>query len=77
MAQLGVLRAPQLIEQGFFADAADAGGYLRQMEALHADPSRKDLAYRLGIGADVLDRRVRTCEVRNWLDRLVKPSARR
>jgi GMP synthase (glutamine-hydrolysing) len=77
VARLGVLRAPQLIEQGFFADAADAQGFLQQLEALHADRSRKDLAYRLAAGADVLDADMRTREVRNWLDRLVKPAMRR
>jgi GMP synthase (glutamine-hydrolysing) len=77
VARLGVLRAPQLTEQGFFADAADAGGFLRQLEALHADRSRRDLAYRLGVDADVLDPRIRTCEARNWLERLVKPGSTR
>lgn len=77
VAQLGVLRAAQLVEQGFFANATEAGRYLRQLEDLHADRSRKDLAYRLAIGRDVLDERVRTCEVRNWLDGLVKPGVGR
>ena len=77
VARLGILRAPQLIEQGFFADTADAGGFLRQLEELHAQPARTDLRYRLAVDEDVLDERVRICEVRNWLDRLVKPSARR
>ena len=77
VARLGVLRAPQLIEQGFFADAADAAGFLRQLEALHADRSRRDLAYRLGVDGDVLDPRVRTREARNWLERLVKPRVKR
>lgn len=77
VAQLGVLRAAQLIEQGFFADAEDADSFLRQLEDLHADPSRKDLAYRLAVGRDVLDEKIRTCEVRNWLERLVKPGVKR
>lgn len=77
VAQLGVLRAPQLIAQGFFADAAAADAYLHDLEALNAEPTRRDLAYRLGIGRSVLDARIRQREARNWLDRLVKPSARR
>lgn len=77
VAQLGVLRAPQLIEQGFFADGADADDYLRQLVELHADPACKNLAYRLAVGKDVLDEKVRTREVRNWLDQLVKPRATR
>lgn len=77
VARLGILRAPQLIAQGFFADPADAAGYLRQFEALHADRSRRDLAYRLGVDDDVLDPRLRTAEARAWLERLVKPRRRR
>jgi GMP synthase (glutamine-hydrolysing) len=77
VAHLGVLRAPQLIRQGFFADAADAEAFLRELRELDADRSRTDLAYRLAVDADVLDERVRTCEARNWLDRLVKPVRQR
>lgn len=76
VAQLGVLRAPQLIEQGFFRDRADADGYLRQLNELHLDRSRKDLLYRLAIGHDVLDDGIRRCEPRNWLERQVKPAKR-
>jgi len=72
VAQLGVLRAPQLIEQGFFAGPDDARTFLRELEELHADPARRDLAYRLAVGGDILDPRVRTREVRNWLDHLAR-----
>jgi GMP synthase (glutamine-hydrolysing) len=77
VARLGILRAPQLIEQGCFRDAADAAAFLRQLEELHADRSRRDLRDRLAVDADVLDADVRTREARNWLDRLVKPAVRR
>jgi GMP synthase (glutamine-hydrolysing) len=76
VAQLGILRAPQLINQGFFRDTADAEAYLKDLNQLHADRSRKDLLYRLAVGADVLDERTRRCEARNWLERMVKPAAR-
>lgn len=77
VARLGILRAPQLIEQGVFADAEQAAAYWRELEALQADRSRRDLAYRLAVDDDVLDPRVRTREVRNWLERLVKPGVKR
>ena len=77
VAKLGLLRAPQLIAQGFFTDAGDADGFLRQLEALHADRSRRDLAYRLGVDRDLLDAGVRTREPRNWLDHLVEPGVKR
>ncbi|MDX2170681.1 MAG: type 1 glutamine amidotransferase [Deltaproteobacteria bacterium] len=77
VADLGVLRAPQLISQGFFADADAADAYLRELQALDRAPAQRDLAYRLGVGRSVLDPQVRTCEVRNWLEHAVKPSTRR
>ena len=77
VARLGILRAPQLIAQGFLRDAADAADYLDQLEALHIARSRRDLQYRLGADADVLDAEVRTREVRNWLERVVKPGVKR
>lgn len=70
VAKLGILRGPQLIEQGFFADGARVAEFLAELEALHADPARTDLRYRLAAGADVLDAERRTVEVRNWLARL-------
>jgi GMP synthase (glutamine-hydrolysing) len=72
VAQLGTLRAPQLISQGFFRDAEDADDYLQQLNQLHADRSRKDLLYRLAVGRDILDSSLRRCEARNWLERMVK-----
>ncbi len=77
IARLGILRAPQLIAQGGFTDTADAAAYLADVEALHADRGRRDLVDRLGVGAGVLDARLRTTEARNWLDGLVKPAQRR
>jgi GMP synthase (glutamine-hydrolysing) len=44
---------------------------------LHQDPSRKDIAWLLGIDEDVTNDDVRTMEVRNWIDRLVLPSRAR
>ncbi len=67
VAALGVLRAPQLISQGFLRDEQDASSYIGALRALHAEPSRSDIAFRLGVGQDVLDTRVRTQEVDNWI----------
>jgi len=67
VAQLGILRSEQLIAQGFFAGDEDARRYMEELEALGAEPSRRDLGFRLGVGEDVLDREVRTVEVLNWL----------
>lgn len=67
VAALCRLRKRELVGQGSFADDAAADVYVAQLEALHADPARTDLAAALGIGADLLDPERRTVEVRNWL----------
>ena len=51
--------------------------HIDQLEALHADPSRTDIASALDIKADVIDELLRTVEVRNWINHLVLPSMRR
>jgi GMP synthase (glutamine-hydrolysing) len=76
VARLGVLRGPQLIAQGDFAGQATIDAFLADLETLHADRTRRDLAYRLGVGRDVLDVALRTREARNWLEHLVKPTRR-
>ena len=73
IARLAFCRVPKLIKYGFFQDEASAHRYIDDLENLHKDPSRKDIAWRLGIDADVMNEDVRHCEVRNWVQRLVLP----
>lgn len=68
VASLCRLRKDELVEQGTFADLAEAERMIQDFEALHADPTRDDLAKSLGVGETLLDEDVRTLEVRNWLD---------
>jgi GMP synthase (glutamine-hydrolysing) len=77
VAALCRLRKRELVDQETFADEAAAESYIAQLEALHADPTRADLAARLGIGSDLLDPQQRTIEVRNWLASLEPRRARR
>jgi hypothetical protein len=42
------------------------------MMALHDDAGRRDLAWQLGIDAQVSDRSLRTLELKNFLRRWVK-----
>jgi GMP synthase (glutamine-hydrolysing) len=67
VAALCRLRRSELVAQGSFADQAAADAFARDLEALHADPGRADLAAALGIGPELLDPERRTLEVRNWL----------
>jgi len=70
VASLCRLRAAELVAQGTFASLDEAERYTRDLEALHADPGRDDLAKRLDVGPSLLDPEVRTLEVRNWLQGL-------
>jgi GMP synthase (glutamine-hydrolysing) len=77
MARLTWCRIDKLIAGGFFEDRPAAERYVALLEQLHAEPGRTDLAWLLGIDADVMDPTVRQVEVRNWIERLVIPSIRR
>lgn len=76
MARLVYCRREKLTRMGFFHDVEAALAFVEELEALHADPGRRDIAWRLGIDADVMNEDVRIQEVRNWIDWLVRPHAR-
>jgi GMP synthase (glutamine-hydrolysing) len=63
----------RLIEEGFFADERDLNGFAADLDALHADPASKRLAWRHGVSSNVLDRKLRTSEVANWVEFQVLP----
>ncbi len=77
IARLTYVRRQKLVELGFFADEAAALDYVGKLEALHQDSGRKDLAWLLGIDADVMNADVRRTEVRNWIAWQVLPKLRR
>ena len=76
LARLTWCRIDKLVSLGFFADRAAGESYVNLLETLHQDPSRKDIAWLLGIDDDVMNDDVRLVEVRNWIDRLVLPALR-
>jgi GMP synthase (glutamine-hydrolysing) len=76
LARLTWCRIPKLTSLGFFKDREAGERYVDQLEVLHQDPSRKDVAWLLGIDDDVMNEDVRLAEVRNWIERLVLPSMR-
>ena len=49
--------------------------YVSQLEAIAADPSRKDLRWQYGIDDDLLSDSIRECEFVNWLKKIVIPWA--
>jgi GMP synthase (glutamine-hydrolysing) len=44
------------------------------VDALHVDRTRRDLAWRLGLDAEVIDARRRMAEIRNFITHLVLPT---
>jgi GMP synthase (glutamine-hydrolysing) len=72
-ARLLYCRRKVSIELGFFKDMESADALIEDLETLHRDRSRKDIAWRLGFDDDVLDDDIRTIEVRNFIKHLVMP----
>jgi GMP synthase (glutamine-hydrolysing) len=77
LARLCYCRKQKLVDLDFFQDMAAAQDFVDRLEALHQDPSRKDIAWLLGIDEDVMNEDIRRAEVRNWIELLVLPSMRR
>jgi len=76
IARLTYCRLERLTKMGFFKDEDAGRDYVNKLEALYQDPSRKDLAWLLGVDEDVMNEDIRLIEVRNWIERLVLPSMR-
>ena len=74
MARLMWCRIEKLTGLGFFADRQAGEDHVALLEALHLDPARKDIAWKLGIDDDIMDEGIRRTEVRNWLKHLVLPT---
>ena len=69
------MRAAMLVEEGFGRDCAELVAMARDFRALHAEPERGDLAWRYGIGSEILDPVRRTAEIGNWLREAAKISS--
>jgi GMP synthase (glutamine-hydrolysing) len=68
--------ADRLVSSGFAATLSDAEGIAADFMALHQDAQRKDLSWRYGIGADILDIQRHRRELANWLRAKVLPRTR-
>jgi GMP synthase (glutamine-hydrolysing) len=64
----------RLIREGFFADTSARDAYTADLEALHHEPGLKPISWRYGIDDTVLDERVRTTEIANWITHQVLPT---
>jgi GMP synthase (glutamine-hydrolysing) len=67
--------AERLVASGFAATVADAEGIAADFRTLHRDAQRKDLAWRYGIGPDILEPHRHRREFANWLRMMVLPRA--
>jgi GMP synthase (glutamine-hydrolysing) len=65
---------PILLQERLFLAEAAYSGYVADLEALAASPARSDLAWRYAIGPDILDPDRRLTEIRNFIERRVKPA---
>ncbi|MBM6593039.1 type 1 glutamine amidotransferase [Microvirga pudoricolor] len=73
MAAILGRRGPTLLEEGFCRSPEDAAAFIADLQALHDDPARFDLAWRYGLDAEILDPARRTREIRNFIEARVKP----
>ncbi len=65
--------AGDMTKEGFFRTAEAGADYARDLVTLDQEPIRRDIAWRLGLDAEVLDERKRVTELRNWIAHQVLP----
>jgi GMP synthase (glutamine-hydrolysing) len=66
-------RVEILVAEGFCDALEDAASYVADLTALHAEPARRDLAWRHGLDEEVLDPVRRTGEIRRFVEERVRP----
>lgn len=72
IAALTRFRRDGLVESGYFQDQDAANSFIADLETLHNDPTRMDIAWHLGIDQDVMDEDIRTLEVKNWVKNILR-----
>lgn len=70
------LRAPGLAAEGFAQTEAELHRIADDYRALSVAPERQDLAWRYGIGPEILDPLRRSTEIGNWLGSVVRTGRR-
>jgi len=74
IAALTRFRMDGLVKSGYFENHRAANSFVADLETLHADPKRMDISWRLGLDEDVMDADIRTLEVKNWIENLLRGS---
>ena len=70
-------QADDIVKHGLAADQASVEAQAALVDALDSEPSRIDLAWRLGLDAQVADKALRSTELRNFFRHLVEPTRAR
>jgi GMP synthase (glutamine-hydrolysing) len=66
-------QSDDLVQEGLARSASDLEDHAADIEALHRQPGRRDLAWRLGLDEEVTDRSRRVVEIQNFLQYLALP----
>jgi len=69
--------ADDLVESGLAGTRDDLEAHAALIEALHREPGRRDLAWRLGLNEEVTVADRRRAELRNFVEHLVEPTRAR
>jgi GMP synthase (glutamine-hydrolysing) len=64
----------KLVDEGFFEVLADLERFAADLDILQGDRTRRDIAWRFGLGAELIDDRKRICEIANWFTEQVLPT---
>jgi len=67
--------AARFVERGLAQTEADAEAFADDLLCLHHDAGRRDLAWKYGLGADIVDADIHRREFANWLRTEVLPRA--
>ena len=73
VARLIVAREEKLTREGYFKDHDNMVQYVKKLETIYTDHSRKDLRWQYAIDDDLLQDSIRQCEFVNWLNKVVIP----
>jgi GMP synthase (glutamine-hydrolysing) len=65
-----------LVTEGFFDSLTELERYADDLSALDRDDQRRDIAWRFGLGDDIVDAAIRQIELSNWIDHLVRRNSR-
>jgi GMP synthase (glutamine-hydrolysing) len=65
--------AEDLVKCGLARSPTDVESYAKDIDDLHQEPERRDLAWRLGLNEQVTNEHRRRVELRNFIAHLVKP----